>query len=1186
MPPFKDDDDDDELKKYAEPAPDDLAKYEEKAAAAAPPPRAGFFRAEAETSPIPHPRSLKEAQEIYRSSWNPLPGAKEVGMHWGEGAREVGEAAQNIRDILHTRNQGTGLSTISPILSNLGKAAYGVYHGAVEGAPFIGAPIESLSRYIREKNYPAAAGSLTGIAEQLALAKAFEERAPKGRIPKETAPTVPPETPPRPPAPELPPRPGPPPPFVGEPIGPRPETLPRTPSADAELNATAHSMGWGDYDKLDHEHQLVVARNTGTRAPEGVERRVVQGAAPTIEQRAGQMPLPRVAPQAVTGAPSYTLSAPDEYGMRWAQSTDPAVPPISISAKMSEADIPAYVAQKQALQRTGVPKAQERLATPGTLPTTPEAKPAVAAPQAQPEATTPATIDEVLRKMTGQPEPQRARPGEPLRPLPGQPSATERPPPIAAEAAHLKEKYPDDKTRYFVHANGEGVVDAAKGDHAVLQPIHDLKNWEVRQAAINFGIDVGTKHVGSRLALGGEQITRQALLDEMIRRGAKPEDIPRLAQPPGKLWQWMRHMKLPANLADSFMVVLHHELGHGIINGLRDLFPQRGIVSHHHPQLSSGGPYANAAAGLMTDEAAFRGANGKYIPEKVVDNLEALLDVAAGGVAANEVVDGIPRHLNPGMGGDLRGADELMNAANVPPDQRWRLWNEAVERNVQDLRPVADIIREEAGRREENLALTLHASEGRVNEIVERAKREGIGQRKLEATGQQSLFGDRGANAAQRGGSAAPSAAGAAGEGAAATAKAPPLKPFRPGKIEFRVLIDEGQGLRPVTIEVTDYKKAQQELLKKYPNTQSFQVLGAVQPVPHPFMRKTASSVRLMEDPLNVKGTGPRGNITTLDVAKALNRFTRSMVGALSLAKAEPAAMVARAKAALLEEVKYQMAQKDSGSDFYKVDIAKHDAIVGQMRPSLKDPVKLSIFKMAEAIMSLSAEPYPNVGKAIQNWDHYEQTGKFSPTNLNYREAKPWGPGSISGWGDAFNSLNELIEKHGEKGASEWLLADHPVSELRMYNDGVAGEADEMQPGTMIFGDKRGPFALNLHGMEAAFTIDRWVSRTWNRWMGTLEWDEEGKLKTDTGTRNDKERALMTKSFSEVAEDLGLTTASLQAVMWYYEQALYTAQGIAKRTGTFSGAAARLMMEEKATGARGAPARSAGRTSSAPSRRR
>lgn len=186
-------------------------------------------------------------------------------------------------------------------------------------------------------------------------------------------------------------------------------------------------------------------------------------------------------------------------------------------------------------------------------------------------------------------------------------------------------------------------------------------------------------------------------------------------------------------------------------------------------------------------------------------------------------------------------------------------------------------------------------------------------------------------------------------------------------------------------------------------------------------------------------------------------------------------------------------------------------------------------------------------------------------------------------YGDAFETLNDLLDEYGSQGASEWLLKEHPVHELREYNPGVPGQMDDELPGAMVLGDKRGPFALNLHGIESAFTADMWVSRTWNRWMGTIQWNNAGEIISDT-PRSETERALMRQSFEEAAQELNLTTSQLQAVLWYYEQGLYRAMGVTKESGSFAAAARRVADEAAATSSASARARSPARTSAALSR--
>lgn len=346
-------------------------------------------------------------------------------------------------------------------------------------------------------------------------------------------------------------------------------------------------------------------------------------------------------------------------------------------------------------------------------------------------------------------------------------------------------------------------------------------------------------------------------------------------------------------------------------------------------------------------------------------------------------------------------------------------------------------------------------------------------------------------------------------------------------------------------------------------------------PVPTEMKLTPGSSVPLMENPLKVKGTGDEGRVLTTDVARELNKYSRKFHPGLELGKAEPEKQTERARDIAEDEAKYQLAQGKNGKEWYTTEMKDHDDILKRLRPELAEgpridvdtpephTAKQGLFKAAEAILSSGQKPYGNLKSTIRAWDHYKETGEFSPLNPN--TGGSWGPRNMAAYGNAFEYLNDLVKKHGEKGAVEWLLNEHPISELRKVNEDVKGKRDETVPGALVLGPKRGPFMQNLHGIESAFTADRWVSRTWNRWMGTLDPTERGGLVGDyvmDRPRNNTERSLMKESFQEAAKQTGLSTSSLQAVLWYYEQALYSAHGVPKESWSFADAARRVEKEE------------------------
>jgi len=366
--------------------------------------------------------------------------------------------------------------------------------------------------------------------------------------------------------------------------------------------------------------------------------------------------------------------------------------------------------------------------------------------------------------------------------------------------------------------------------------------------------------------------------------------------------------------------------------------------------------------------------------------------------------------------------------------------------------------------------------------------------------------------------------------------------------------------------EVPTGGKGKATEFKNYPLEQRLAELkGEVAKPPKLGKSPVGSSVPLMKSPLPVMGTGEEGRVTTLDVAKELNKYTKEKIGALELSEKTEPEMRKRAAKLAEDEARYQLAQNNTGEKWYTEDIAAHDKVLQDMRPELKDADKLSLFKMAESIASSGQKPYQNLKTALQLWDGYQKTGQF----LGIQESgKSWGPRKASAYAMALDSLNQLIAEKGEAGASKWLLSDHPISELRRYmspkQTPVPGKATDTAPGAMILGAKRGPFAMNLHGREAEFTADRWVTRTWNRWMGTFD-IEQMERDPDGGQtpRNERERQLMKQSFETAAKKLGKSTSSLQAILWYYEQGLYSQHSVPKESWSFSDAAKRVREESR-----------------------
>ena len=100
------------------------------------------------------------------------------------------------------------------------------------------------------------------------------------------------------------------------------------------------------------------------------------------------------------------------------------------------------------------------------------------------------------------------------------------------EKQRLQTKYPDRETRQLVHANGEAMIDAIGSDREMMKQIHDLKNPDVRQAAINAGENMvredGSPIMVNNRMLSGD-VTRQAMFKRLLDKGYTPKQIVELA---------------------------------------------------------------------------------------------------------------------------------------------------------------------------------------------------------------------------------------------------------------------------------------------------------------------------------------------------------------------------------------------------------------------------------------------------------------------------------------------------------------------------------------------------------------------------------------------------------------------------------------------------------------------------------
>lgn len=155
--------------------------------------------------------------------------------------------------------------------------------------------------------------------------------------------------------------------------------------------------------------------------------------------------------------------------------------------------------------------------------------------------------------------------------------------------------------------------------------------------------------------------------------------------------------------------------------------------------------------------------------------------------------------------------------------------------------------------------------------------------------------------------------------------------------------------------------------------------------------------------------------------------------------------------------------------------------------------------------------------------------------------------------------LNYLLETKGVQGTAEFLLDEHTVSELTSIRQAsglysptnkVAGKAGDQRLGAFIFGEKVGPFMLNINGLKET-TADLWYTRTYNRYTGKLFDTPDGSM--IGSPRNMAERENMKRLAREIGEELNRPEQAIQSILWYLEQQLYYSLGVkSARSEAFS----------------------------------
>lgn len=327
----------------------------------------------------------------------------------------------------------------------------------------------------------------------------------------------------------------------------------------------------------------------------------------------------------------------------------------------------------------------------------------------------------------------------------------------------------------------------------------------------------------------------------------------------------------------------------------------------------------------------------------------------------------------------------------------------------------------------------------------------------------------------------------------------------------------------------------------------------------------------LYQDAVTLRNSGPivgaKKNVSRAEIA----RYLTDRMNGEKLDPIENPEDFDRIVTEAAAEVEHQLKQKNTGLDWYNTDVRHAMAMTMEMIPQLKESVgSQELMLIATALTSPQTQPNGNWRNGALAVEEYFKTGKFSgrnPTNGKY-----FGGTRGPNIEQSLKLLNHLVESKGVDEAMLWLLTEHPLKEINavrlssgLYSAAskVPGKMNSLRLGAFLFGEKVGPFFMNLNGYREV-TVDKWATRTYNRLTGRLldasptELAQEGMV---ANPRNEKERAVMKRWIREVAARTHIKEEDAQAVLWFFEQELYDDLGSKATPQSFSQGAETLARE-------------------------
>lgn len=283
-----------------------------------------------------------------------------------------------------------------------------------------------------------------------------------------------------------------------------------------------------------------------------------------------------------------------------------------------------------------------------------------------------------------------------------------------------------------------------------------------------------------------------------------------------------------------------------------------------------------------------------------------------------------------------------------------------------------------------------------------------------------------------------------------------------------------------------------------------------------------SATLRRGTETLKKYGLKPGGKYKTREVAAALEARQRAKYGTIAPDDRSPEAIANIAKW-MTAEVEFEMDNPEkSGVGWYSEKFQRALDVMGSVFPELKTDKKARDTMTALiAITSDGQKVVPNFAQAMDIYGNFRESGKFTTSRGHARQA------SIA---KNLEVIQRLHDQMGPEAMHEYLMQEKTISELKKLAKQNGGELKsdyqahiKMPMAAVEFGPKLGAFYANLMGAHGYLTMDRWWSRTFNRYRGTL-------LQSNTQSALDTFKSLIAKPELSNDEVLAAVVAPREAL--------------------------------------------------------